>query len=83
MQSLFSINIDGSLVRLALSNGKANCYLAYTASILNGNIEIYDLINKKKDVGICAYKKPVIQMKFNNKGNLLAIASSEVNACYL
>jgi len=78
MQKLFGISIDGSLVRLALSTGSESCYLAYTASVLSGEVELYDLLNKKKQKTILAHKNPVIQMKFNEEGNLLAIASAEV-----
>ena len=78
MHKLFSIDIDGSLVRVALTPGLTNCYLAYTANILKGDVTIYDLASCTKQVSICAHKKPVIQMKFNVKGNMLATASSDV-----
>lgn len=78
MHKLFSIDIDGSLVHLALTPGNVNCYLAYTANILKGDITIYNLINCTKELSISAHKKPVVMMKFNSKDTLLATASSDV-----
>ncbi len=78
MHKLFSIDVDGSLVRLALTPGMSNCYLAYTANLLQGDVTVYDLISCTKQVSISAHRKPVIQMKFNPKGNMLATASSDV-----
>ena len=79
MNKMFSIDIDPSPVRLALSPGKSTSYLAYTTSILKGDVTVYDLKSGTKQVTISAHNTPVIQMKFSPKGNLLATASSNVN----
>ncbi|MDR3547375.1 MAG: hypothetical protein P4M11_03715 [Candidatus Pacebacteria bacterium] len=79
MHKLFSIDIDGSLVRLALTPGQTSCYLAYTANLVQGDVTVYDLISCTKQLSISAHRKPVIQMKFNPKGNMLATASSDVS----
>jgi len=78
MHKLFSIDINGSLVRIALSPGVSKYYLAYTANILKGEVTLYDLTTCTKQLTINAHKKPIIQMKFNYKSNYLATASSEV-----
>eukprot|EP00826_Nyctotherus_ovalis_P065310 TRINITY_DN9597_c0_g1_i9.p2 TRINITY_DN9597_c0_g1~~TRINITY_DN9597_c0_g1_i9.p2 ORF type:complete len:109 (+),score=31.93 TRINITY_DN9597_c0_g1_i9:541-867(+) len=78
MHKLFSIDINGSLVRIALSPGLSKYYLAYTANILKGEVTVYDLTTCTKQLTINAHKKPIIQMKFNSKSNFLATASSEV-----
>ena len=78
MHKLSSIDIDGSLVQLALTPGSTNSYLAYTANLVKGDVIVYDLGTCVKQLTISAHKKPVIQMKFNAKGNLLATASSDV-----
>lgn len=78
MHKLSSIDLDGSLLRLALTPGSTSSYLAYTANISKGDVTVYDLNTCIKQLSISAHKKPVIQMKFNSKGNLLATASSDV-----
>ena len=83
MHKLFSIEVDGSFVRLALTPGQTNCYLAYTADILKGDITVYDLITCTKQISINAHTKPLIQMTFNQKGNLLATASANVSVALL
>lgn len=78
MRKLSSIDIDGSFVRLALTPGLSNCYLAYTASAVDGNVTIYDLNKCIKETTLTTYKKPVVQMRFDSSGRLLATASCDV-----
>ena len=78
MHRIFGIDIDGSLVRIALTPGIQKFHLAYTENITKGNITLYDLTNCTKLRVINAHKTPIIQMTFNPKGNLLATSSSDV-----
>lgn len=78
MRKLSSIDIDGSLSKLALTPGLNNCYLAYTADNSNGDVIIYDLNKCTRQVAINAYKKPIVQMRFDINGSLLATACSDV-----
>lgn len=78
MVKLSSINIDGTLGKLALTPGLSNCYLAYTAGTGNGDVVIYELNKCTKQTTINAYKKPVVQMRFDTNGSLLATACSDV-----
>eukprot|EP00826_Nyctotherus_ovalis_P050681 TRINITY_DN6245_c0_g2_i2.p2 TRINITY_DN6245_c0_g2~~TRINITY_DN6245_c0_g2_i2.p2 ORF type:complete len:151 (+),score=18.59 TRINITY_DN6245_c0_g2_i2:336-788(+) len=77
MRKLSSINIDGTLGKLALTPGLNNCYLAYTAGTGNGDVIIYELNKCTKQTTINAYKKPVVQMRFDINGSLLATACSD------
>jgi len=79
MRKLSSIDIDGSLSKLALTPGLNNCYLAYTADSSNGDITIYDLNKCVKQTTISAYKKSIVQMRFDINGGLLATACTDVN----
>jgi hypothetical protein len=80
MRKLSSIDIDGSLSRLALTPGLNNCYLAYTADNSNGEVTIYDLNKCVKQTTINTYKKSIAQMRFDINGGLLATACTDVGS---
>ena len=78
MHKLFSIDLDNSLVKIALSPGATSYYLAYTANVTKGEATIYDLGTCVKHTTINAHKNPIVQMCFDTKSTLLVTASSDV-----
>lgn len=78
MRKLTTIDIDGSLAKLDLTPGLTSCYLVYTTNAVDGNVMIYDLNKCTKETTINAYKKPIVQMRFDTNGGLLATACSDV-----
>lgn len=72
------IDIEGSLTKLALTPGIYNFYLAYSSTTMNGNISIHDLSECTYLTMINAYKTPIVEMRFDFNGSLLATACTDV-----
>jgi WD40 repeat protein len=78
---MFTLGIDCSLGRFALSPGSDGSFLAFSTDILTGKVSLYNLTNSTQELVIAAHETPVIRLAFNEKGTLLATASCNVCSC--
>lgn len=75
---LHSLDVNPTLIRIALSPSNENCYLAYSDSMENGQVMIYDAHNLCPRETIMAHRTPVLKMSINYVGTLLATCSCKV-----
>jgi len=79
MKPIHSLEINSQLTpRYVLSPSPTNCFLAYSDSISDGSVNIFDAFNLTSKTKFMAHKSPVLKLSFNNAGNLLATASCKV-----
>ncbi len=75
-----TISLQSPLPRFTLSSDDLNNYLAYSDSVADGIIQIKDLNKSIPEKIIKAHKSPVLLMKMNNKGTMIATTSCKVSS---
>ena len=73
-----TIPLISPLPRFTLSSDDKNLYMAYSDSVVDGTVNIMDLHKLKIGNLIKAHKSPVLMMKMNSHGTMLATTSCKV-----
>ena len=73
-----TIPLISPLPRFALSSDDKNLFLAYSDSVVDGTVNIMNLNKMKAGNLIKAHKSPVLIMKMNSQGTMIATTSCKV-----
>jgi len=78
MKLVRSISLNYMQSKIALSPSNDNCYLAYTDSLVNGTVSVFDTKTFVHYKAIEAHKSSVVKMAISHYGTLLATCSEKV-----
>ena len=78
MHKMFTLNLDCSLGRFALSPSSDNSFLSFSTDLVVGKVTLYNLSTCTQEHEILAHDTPIVQMIFNERSSLLATVSCNV-----